>query len=108
MSNFGKNLLILLAVMLHTASAIAFFSFPQLANAALICREVNTHKVCILSIERSAKNYWEYRASVQIDHQIRPVEIYDCQKSTRIDHNGNEISFESDGVLEFICGFFKK
>lgn len=94
--------------MLCTGYAIAFFSWTQVANAALICRELNEHKICILSIERSAKNYWEYRASIQIDDQIRPVEIYDCKKRIRIDHNGNEISFESDGVLEFICGFFKK
>ena len=34
---------------------------------AYTCRNYNGHQVCILSIKRSAKNHWEYRASVSAD-----------------------------------------
>ena len=35
--------------------------------AAPLCHTIQNQTVCILTIKRSAKNYWEYSAAVSID-----------------------------------------
>jgi hypothetical protein len=82
-----------------------FFTFP--ANASF-CRNYHEHLVCIISIKRSAKNYWEYRASISIDDMIRPIEVYDCQQKIRIQQKGIDIPFTVNDPGELICSFFKK
>ncbi len=48
------------------------------ANASF-CRQVGDRNLCILSIKRSAKNYWEYRAAVSVNGVERPIEVYNCR-----------------------------
>ena len=72
------------------------------AKAAL-CRQINHQTICILKIKRSAKNYWEYRVSVKIDQEVRPMEIYNCREKHRITNKGAVIPFESEGVGHYIC-----
>lgn len=67
------------------------------------CRPINGHQVCIIKIKRSAKNYWEYRASVKIDQEIKPIEIYDCRQRHRITQENKIIPFKSNGVGKLIC-----
>ncbi|BAZ42400.1 hypothetical protein NIES4101_83690 [Calothrix sp. NIES-4101] len=74
---------------------------------AFTCRDYNNHKIYILSIKRSAKNYWEYRASVIIDGVRSPVEMYDCRQRVRIGSDRNLIAFGEDDGGELICSFFK-
>ncbi|MEB3358377.1 MAG: hypothetical protein VKK04_16750 [Synechococcales bacterium] len=68
-----------------------------------LCRVLNNHTICILSIKRSAKNYWEYRAAVSVDGVRRPVEVYDCRDRHRIQSDGRAIAFESQGAGDLIC-----
>ncbi len=75
---------------------------------AEFCRQINGHEVCIIKIKRSAKNYWEYRASVKIDQEIRPIEIYDCRRGHHITQNGDIITFKSDQVGDLICRILKR
>ncbi|MEH2027585.1 MAG: hypothetical protein V7K62_29185 [Nostoc sp.] len=42
------------------------------------------HQICILSISRSAKNYWEYRATVSVDGVKRPTEVYNCREGVKV------------------------
>lgn len=70
---------------------------------AAFCRQINHHTICILKIKRSAKNHWEYRVSVKIDQEVRPMEIYNCREKHRITNNGEVIPFESEGVGHYIC-----
>jgi hypothetical protein len=63
---------------------------------------------CILSIKRSVKNYWEYRAAVSVDNVVRPVEVYNCHNRFRVSQNGNLVPFQANDAGELICKFFKK
>lgn len=67
----------------------------------------NNHEICILSIKRSAKNYWEYRAIVSIDRVKQPVEVYNCRDRIRVGKNGI-VPFHPNGAGELICRFFQK
>jgi hypothetical protein len=75
--------------------------------AASFCRDSHDHLICILTIKRSAKYHWEYRAAVSIDGVERPIEVYNCRDRIRIRQDGTIKSFEPDGAGELICSFFK-
>ena len=75
---------------------------------ASFCRNSNDHSICVLSIKRSAKNYWEYRAAISIDGVKRPIEVYNCRDRVRIRQDGMIVPFESKGSGELICSFFQR
>ncbi|WP_338022439.1 hypothetical protein [Argonema antarcticum] len=75
---------------------------------ALFCRNSNDRTICIISINRSAKNYWEYRASVSVDGVARPIEVYNCRDRIRIQKDGAIVPFEFSGPGELICTLLKK
>ena len=74
---------------------------------ASFCRN-SERLICILSIKRSAKNYWEYRAAVSINHVTRPIELYNCRNRLRVRQDGKVIPFQIHGAGELICNFFQK
>lgn len=84
--------------------AVVFASPAQ----ALTCRNQNHHEICIVNIKRSAKNYWEYRASVRVDGVTKPVQIYDCRTRKIVLDNPILEDFEQDETAPFVCGFFKE
>lgn len=73
------------------------------AVAAPLCRTVNGHPICILTIQRSAKYFWEYRAVVTIDDKVRPLEKYDCRHRVRIARDGTRMPFQPEGAGALIC-----
>ncbi len=73
---------------------------------ASVCKNYEGHQICILSIHRSAKNYWEYRASVSIDGVKTPIEVYNCHQRVKIQQNGTVLPFEQKSAGEMICNFF--
>lgn len=82
-------------------------SFPLNANAAM-CRDRDGHSVCILKLKRSAKYYWEYRATVSIDGQKKTQEIYNCRDRTLTRKNKFPIPFKSNKTGELVCSLFQK
>ncbi|WAL59684.1 hypothetical protein [Thermocoleostomius sinensis] len=78
------------------------------AQAALYCRSTGEHTICILSIKRSAKNYWEYRASVRVDGVERPIELYNCRDRLRTQRDGTTLPFEPAGAGTVICHLFDR
>lgn len=72
-------------------------------TAADLCRHWGNRTICIVSIKRSAKNYWEYRATVRIDKIERPIEVYNCRDRTRLQQDGTIVPFESQGAGQLIC-----
>ncbi|MFN6516067.1 MAG: hypothetical protein RMY29_016430 [Nostoc sp. CreGUA01] len=78
-------------------------ALPALAS---VCRNYNGQQICILSINRSAKNYWEYRASVSVDGVKTPIEVYNCRQRVKIQQNGTVLPFEQKSAGEMICSFF--
>jgi hypothetical protein len=65
------------------------------------------HQVCILKINRSAKKYWEYWASISIDGVKRPAETYNCRGRTILRQNGIVIPFSQDNAGDLVCRLFK-
>jgi hypothetical protein len=84
-------------------------SFVGMApSEAATCRQLNDRQICILTIKRSAKNYWEYRASVSIDGVVTPIEIYNCRDRIKTRKSGSIIRFEPNGAGELICSTLSK
>ncbi|MBU7582934.1 MAG: hypothetical protein KAF91_08490 [Nostoc sp. TH1S01] len=81
------------------------YIFPAYAS---VCRNYEGHQICILSINRSAKNYWEYRAVLSVDGEKRPLEVYDCRQKVRIQLDGTVVPFENHDPGQLVCSFFKK
>lgn len=80
-------------------------AFPADASR---CRNFNTHQICIFRIERSAKNYWEYRAIVSVDGVKTPSEVYNCRDRVKIQPNKTVVPFGQKDPGELICSFFKR
>ncbi|GAB4384933.1 MAG: hypothetical protein Kow00121_49140 [Elainellaceae cyanobacterium] len=96
-----KKLAFLLLICVVLVSTLLVVQI-QPAQAAF-CRQMGDRTICILDIKRSAKNYWEYRASVRIGKQVRPVEVYNCRDRLRIQPDGTVTPFEANGAGELIC-----
>lgn len=75
---------------------------------ALPCRTINQRSVCIQEIQRSAKNYWEYRVILKIDGVEQAQEIYNCRDRVKINQNITVTPFQPQGVGEFVCRLFKQ
>lgn len=91
-----QSIALLLALILWLTVALP-------VTAADFCRRWGDHTVCIVSIKRSAKNYWEYRAAVRIDDIERPIEVYNCRDRIRVQSDGAIVPFEPQGAGQFIC-----
>lgn len=88
---------------------ILIFSFSiTLPAQAAFCRTLNTHNICILSIKRSAKNHWEYRAIVSIDGVEQPLEIYNCRDRIQIRPDGSVVRFDTETTGDLICNILKR
>ncbi|AUT02839.1 hypothetical protein CLI64_21895 [Nostoc sp. CENA543] len=96
MKKYGVILLIL----------IVSFSWAS-PTWAIVCRNYEGHEICILSIKRSAKKYWEYQASVSVDGVKTPVEIYNCRGKFKLQKDRTVIPFTENSPGEMICSFFK-
>lgn len=79
--------------------------FP--AQAAPLCRSFHDHTICLVSIKRSAKYYWEYRAQVTFDSVPYPEAAYNCRDRTVTvlegAQKGEVRDFAPDGPGPLIC-----
>ncbi|PSM46767.1 hypothetical protein C7Y66_23335 [Chroococcidiopsis sp. CCALA 051] len=91
---------VILAILLLSLA----IAFPA---AASVCRTRDGHQICILSIQRSAKNYWEYRAAVSIDGVKGDTEVYNCRDRVKVQKD-RVVPFRSDDPGEVVCSFFKR
>jgi hypothetical protein len=94
-----KYLVLILLLILSNAVA--------LPAVAAVCRNYNGQRICIVSINRSAKNYWEYRANVSVDGVKRPQEVYNCHQKVRAQQDGTVVPFKPNDPGELICSFFR-
>ncbi|MEM7554550.1 MAG: hypothetical protein AAF378_10690 [Cyanobacteria bacterium P01_A01_bin.84] len=76
------------------------------AEARYICHNYEGHNICIVKIKRSAKKYWEYKASLSIDGVKQPVETYNCRGKFKLQKDGKIISFTEDFSGKMLCGLF--
>lgn len=61
------------------AAAMVVLAWPDPAGAAMTCHTVAGQRLCLESIKRSAKYFWQYRAVVSVDGQPQPEAVYNCQ-----------------------------
>jgi len=95
-----KQLLILLLVF--------WLGYMPIAHADM-CRERNGHRVCVLKLKRSAKNFWEYRAKVSIDGKKQANrEIYNCRDHTLTRKGKYPIPYKPNSPGELVCSIFQK
>ncbi len=85
---------------------LIFISGPSAIAAAPICKEIDQHQVCIREIKRSAKNYWEYWAIVDVDGHRRPKETYNCRDRVLIDTDNILVPFEREFTGDFVCQLY--
>jgi hypothetical protein len=72
------------------------------------CQYWRDREICFVQIKRSAKYYWEYRATVTIDGIKQTPTIYNCRTQKESPKKGRSIFFTNNGVGELICSFFEK
>jgi hypothetical protein len=96
-----KSLMILLI------AGMVLLSLCAPAQAA-ICRNIQGRRICEASLNRSAKNYWEYRAIVTIDGARQPQEIYNCRDLIRMQADGTVIPFTDGDPSPLVCRLYKK
>jgi hypothetical protein len=75
---------------------------------ASLCRKSDGNLICILEIKRSAKYYWQYRASVSINGKVKPIKTYNCREQIKIQKNGKIVPFSSNGAGQLICNILNK
>nr|WP_039737780.1 hypothetical protein [Hassalia byssoidea] len=75
---------------------------------AAVCRNYDNHRICIISIKRSAKNYWEYRAAISFDGIKTPIEVYNCRSGVKIQQDKTVLPFKHNDAGKLICSFFPK
>jgi len=83
------------------------FFFLALPAQAARCENFDGHKVCIIRLKRSPKRYWNYRATISIDGEKKPMEIYNCRSKFKIQKDGKIVSFTENSPGQFICKNFK-
>jgi hypothetical protein len=83
-----------------------FYAPGAFASEPLLCRTVETHQVCILSIKRSARNFWEYRVQLGVDGQPRAKERYDCRRTLRSINTQAEPSPQK--LHQLVCGLTQR
>ncbi|KOP26173.1 hypothetical protein AMR41_13020 [Hapalosiphon sp. MRB220] len=90
------------------ALLIVLFFFVASPVQASVCRNLQGHQICIISIKRSAKNYWEYRAIVSVDGVKSPLEVYNCREQNKLEANGKIVPFADIDAGRLICRYFPK
>lgn len=73
--------------------------------SASLCRNFNEKLVCVVTVKRSAKYYWEYRVSLSIEGKKTPVNVYNCRDKFKITKDKQIIPFNEDQLGDFICNW---
>jgi len=91
-------------VMLALPFAVWIINLASAPATADSCRNFGGHQVCISSIRRSAKSYWEYRTVVSVDGVKQPLELYNCRDRTRIlASDGTSVPFLTGKTGDWVC-----
>lgn len=80
---------------------------PRSSLAADICRTIEQRTVCIVTINRSAKNFWEYNAAVSIDGKRGPKEPYDCRSKIKTNPDGSITRFGKNSIGALVCRAYR-
>lgn len=71
------------------------------------CFQVEGHTLCIVSLQRSAKRYWEYWVRVSIDHE-RPIKVaINCRGTNPAPTDGASLLLQSDDLIDEVCQLYR-
>ncbi|MEO3703972.1 hypothetical protein [Trichormus azollae] len=73
---------------------------------ALVCRNYDGDKICILNIKRSANKHWQPYFAMSFDRVKAAVEIYNCRAKFKVNKDGTVLQFRENSPGEMICSFF--
>lgn len=91
-------------VMLALPFAVWLFNVVSAPATEDACKTFSGHQVCISSIRRSARSYWEYRTVVSVDGTKQPLELYNCRDRTRIlASDGTSVPFLTGKTGDWVC-----
>lgn len=62
------------------------------------CKVYDGQEICLVSLKRSAKYYWEYRAILRVDGKELPVKKFDCLNNLDLANNQRK----------FVCSLLPK
>ncbi|MBR8830301.1 MAG: hypothetical protein N5P05_003396 [Chroococcopsis gigantea SAG 12.99] len=68
---------------------------------AAFCHSEDAHRVCIVSIKRSAKNYWQYQTEIAVDGVKKPIVVYNCRTKEKISLDSSRLPLDPTGKI--IC-----
>ncbi len=88
--------------------SIIYWSAIALPAEAALCRQLDSHRVCIVKIKRSAKYHYRYRTVVSIDGKKQPLVVYDCRERTITKKNKYPIPFKVNSAGNLVCSLFSK
>ena len=80
---------------------------PDALATTNICRTIDQHQVCIMTIKRSAKNFWEYNAAVSIDGKRGPKEPYNCRSHFKTNAQGRSEYFGKESIGSLVCRAYR-
>ena len=70
------------------------------------CRVIGGQEICLVSVKRSAKYYWQYRAVLKIDGKQQPREKFDCHpRNTKMQSDRQSLQ---DKKHAFVCNIIPK
>ncbi len=88
-----------------TFSLIGIFSDEAIAAQ---CQTVDTQEICLVSIKRSAKYHWQYRAELKINGKRYPSEKFDCRDTTQTKLRQGDRAQLQKQKRDFVCGLVPK
>ncbi|NJK40464.1 MAG: hypothetical protein HC934_02195 [Acaryochloridaceae cyanobacterium SU_2_1] len=74
---------------------------------AFSCLALQGHQICVTTLNRSAKNYWEYRVTLEIDGVQQAQEVYNCRDHLRIQADGKIRDFSDQDPHLLVCRLYK-
>jgi hypothetical protein len=103
----GCDVKVLINLVKLVAIGLVFWWLSVMPARAEFCRQVDGHRICIVDIKRSAKNYWQYQAMVSTDGIEQPIASYDCRERSITDRDGNMSSFRSRKDGQLVCSLYR-
>ncbi|MFM2430816.1 MAG: hypothetical protein RLZZ511_2029 [Cyanobacteriota bacterium] len=106
--SFFRTSLICLTCLTLACLTFSFIGFTASAEAAIRCRTLKGQPVCIEWIKRSAKRYWEYKATVSIAGVKQPAAVYDCLSRVIVEPDDTAIAFGKNDPGAVVCDLFRE
>ena len=103
----GRSVFLVRIILICFVLLMGLTIAPPPTLAADICRTIDQRTVCIITIKRSAKNFWEYNAAVSIDGKRGPKEPYDCRSKIKTNPDGSFSRFGKNSIGSLVCRAYR-